>query len=99
MTDLDPLEAIEALPLPAQVAVVISVLRSTRNSQSRIERKLEWINRSIWTLIATIVAGLILYVLTAPRPTAPRSGTGTTTSSASSASPRSPVTSDVTSAP
>lgn len=76
MADLDPLEAIEQLPVAAQVAVVISVLRSTRNSQSRIERKLEWINRSIWTLIATIITGLVLYAVTAPRPgrTTPSSG-------------------------
>lgn len=88
MADLDPLEAIEALPLPAQVAVVISVLRSTRNSQSRIERKLEWINRSIWTLIATIIAGLVLYAVTAPRPS--RTGTlGSGLHSALSASWRS----------
>lgn len=58
---LDPLEGIGSLPLETQVAVIVSVLRSVRASNSRIESKLDWLNRSLWTLIATVVAGVVIY--------------------------------------
>lgn len=58
---LDPLEGIGSLPLETQVAVIVSVLRSARASNARIESKLDWLNRSLWTLIATVVAGVVIY--------------------------------------
>lgn len=63
----DPLDAVEQLPIEAQIAVVVSVLRSTRNQLGRIEKKLDWVSRSIWALIATIVAGVAVYYLTVAR--------------------------------
>lgn len=59
----DPLEGILQLDPAAQVAVIVSVLRSTRNTQARLERKLDWINRAMWSLAAaiTVAAASILF--------------------------------------
>lgn len=58
---LDPLEGINALPLETQVAVLVSVMRTVRETSNRIETKLDWLNKSIWTLIVTIIAGVSVY--------------------------------------
>lgn len=63
----DPLDEVLSLPIETQIAVTISVLRSTRNQLGRIEKKLDWVNRSIWALVATIVAGVAIYYLTVAR--------------------------------
>jgi hypothetical protein len=64
VAESDPLEAIHELPPETQVAVVVSVLRSTRNTMGRIERKVDWVLRALWSLIATIVIGVVVYAVT-----------------------------------
>jgi hypothetical protein len=60
----DPLEDIASLPVESQIAVTVSVLRSTRNTLARIEKKVDWVNRALWTLISTIVVGIVVYLVT-----------------------------------
>jgi hypothetical protein len=64
MAENDPLEDIAALPIETQIAVTVSVLRSTRNTLARIEKKVDWVNRALWTLISTIVVGIVVYLVT-----------------------------------
>lgn len=65
MANDDPLDGWETLEPSAQIAVVVSVLRSTRNTCARIEKKVDWVGRALWTLVGTVIAGIIVYVVTA----------------------------------
>jgi len=66
----DPLDDIYRLPVNEQLPVLISVLRTTRNSQARIERKVDWLQRSFVALIVSLllVAITVKFGAAAPSP-------------------------------
>lgn len=51
----DPLDDIYALPPDQKMLVIISVLRMTRASQERIEKKVDWMLRAFVGLIISLL--------------------------------------------
>jgi len=51
----DPLDDIYALPKDQQMLVIISVVRMTRSSQERIEKKVDWVLRAFVGLIVSLL--------------------------------------------
>jgi hypothetical protein len=69
--EYDPLDGILDLKPEQQIPVMVSVLRSTRAAQDRMEAKLGWINKALWSLVVAITVAAISLLLTRPATTAP----------------------------
>lgn len=64
MADFDPVEGIMGQPEDVQRAMIIQALRAISRRQSDIYSELQYIKRSIYGLLLTIVGGLVLFVFT-----------------------------------
>lgn len=64
MPDFDPVEDIAGQPEDVQRAMIIQALRSISRRQGEIFLELQYIKRSIYGLLLTIVGGLVLFVFT-----------------------------------
>jgi hypothetical protein len=62
--DFDPVEGIMEQPEEVQRAMLIQAVRSISRRQADIFAELQYIKRSIYGLLLTVVGGLILFVLT-----------------------------------
>lgn len=60
----DPLEGIMQLEHEAQVAVIVSVLKTTRNTMARVEKKLDWVYRTLLGAIITVICAVVVYLVT-----------------------------------
>lgn len=81
----DPLQDILDLQsTEAQIAVIVSVLRSTRSTQVELRRKMDWMLRALWSMVASIVIGIIVFQVNATSSRRPADPAGVHSTSSSS---------------
>lgn len=66
---VDPLEGLEHRPIDVQVAVLANEVRNQRNTLGDVERELSRTKQALWALVASIVAGIVIFLVTQHHPT------------------------------
>lgn len=61
---VDPLEGLEHRPIDVQVAVLANEVRNQRNTLGDVERELSRTKQALWALVASIVAGIVIFLVT-----------------------------------
>jgi hypothetical protein len=61
---IDPLDGLESRPIDTQVGVLANEVRNQRNLLLETRAVVAGVQKALWYLIATIVVGIIVFVVT-----------------------------------